>query len=341
MAVGRKQLQKLQFGKQTVFDTAVAATTIWRGKGNALDDQRKIEEIEEMIGIFGEGADRTAVTQLFGALELSETPLVFEQVQYLLAMSFGGPTVGTADGVGTDKIFTTNIPISTGATPAYYTVEGGNDFEVEQMEGAVCTKFSIGGKIGETSKMSGSLVGKQVAIKAGGFTAALAVPLVEDVITQKGKVYLDVIGGAYGTTQVGTVIISHKIDVEVMWQPIFGMNGSLACESFRYAGHKVTGELTYLHDTAVSGTGGAKDFYRTQTPRLLRVDLEGNAVATAGTLYQKKRFIYDLPIKFSKASVLGDSDGMATVSMSYRSRYNVTAGNSGKFIVVNELTTLP
>lgn len=340
MAPGRKQAQRLQFGKQTVFDTAVPATTIWRGVGSALDDQRKIEEIEEMIGIFGDGADRTAVTQLFGALELSETPLTFEQVQYIITMAWGGPTSGVADGVGSDKIYTTTIPTTTGATPTYYTVESGDDFEVEQMEGTVCTKHSFSGKIGETSKMSASLVGKQVARKAAGFTAALAIPMVEEAVTTRGKVYLDDVGGAYGTTQVGTIIVSHKVDCEIKWQPVFGMEGQLACKYFRYAGHKISGELTYMHDTAASGTGGAKEFFRNQTAKLLRVDLSGNSVATGGTLYQTKRFIYDLPIKFTKASVLADQDGLDIVTMSYRSRYNVTAGNSGKFIVVNELATL-
>jgi hypothetical protein len=340
MASGRKQLQRVQIGKQSVFGTLVPTTTIWRGKGSTPDDQRKIEEIDEMIGVFGEGADRTAVTQVVGALELSETPLSYEQAQYILAMMWGGPTTGAADGIGTDKIYQTSVPTTSGVTPVYYAVEGGDDFEVETAVDCVATKFSVSGKMGETNRMSATLAASEVAYAAAGFTAAIGIPVVEDSICQLGKVYLDAIGGTYGATQVATTIISHKLDVEAMWVPIYGMAGSLLPTAWRYAGHKITGELLYLHDTAAGGAAGAKKFFRDQTAKLLRVDLEGNAVATPGTAYSKKHFIYDLPIKFTKAAVLGDNDGISTVAMSYRSRYNVTAGNAGKVIVVNELTTL-
>src|SRR3982751_3645505 len=106
MAVGIQRLQRIQFGKETVAGTAVAATTRWRGAGAMLDDQRKVEEIEEMMGII-DGADRTAVVQLLGMLALSDTPLTSDQLQYLMVMGMGGPTTGSADGAGSDKIYVT------------------------------------------------------------------------------------------------------------------------------------------------------------------------------------------------------------------------------------------
>jgi hypothetical protein len=106
-------------------------------------------------------------------------------------------------------------------------------------------------------------------------------------------------------------------------------------------GYKATGELTYEHDTAVSGTGGAKEFYRNQTAKLLQLKAEGSAFGTGGTDYQNKTFILNLPIKFTKIGVLGDQNGNDIVVMSFRSRYNLTAGNAGAVIVANELTALP
>lgn len=338
MAQGRKRLQKIQLGKETSAGTAVAATTVWRGQGAMLDDQRVVEEVEEMIGII-EGADRTNVTKLLGGLEFSQTPLCFEQFPYMLTMSMGGPVAGSADGVGTDKIYTTNVPTTAAPTLVPYTIRAGDDFEVEIMEYALLSKFEVAFKAGETVKMSGTALGRQV--QASTFTGSLAIPSIEDVLSSKGKVYLDDVSGTYGTTQVANAIIAGKVTVEIKYAINFTLDGNLYYSYLTYAGHRITGELTYVHDSAVSGSGGAKQFFRNQTAKLLELKFEGNTVATPGTTYSKKTVIIDLPIKFGKAGVLADQDGGDIVTMSFRSRYNTTKGDAGKFIVVNELANLP
>jgi hypothetical protein len=162
MGIGIKRLNRIQFGKETTAGTTVAATTRWRGAGNMLDDQRKIEEIDEFIGILGGGADRDAVVQLLGMVDLAEVPATPEQFQYMLAMGLGGPTTGSADGAGSDKIYTTNLPTTTVPTLVPYSVEGGDNSEVEVMEYTVCKKISLKGAMGQTARMAGSLMGRQV-----------------------------------------------------------------------------------------------------------------------------------------------------------------------------------
>lgn len=336
MAPGRKYLRKIQFGKETTAGTATTATAIWRGVGNMLEDQRVIEEIDEHVGILG-GTDRTAVTKLLGGLELAETPLTFEQFNWLLVAGLGAPTTGSADGSGSDKIYTTNIPTTAAPTVAPYTIQGGDDFEAERMEYAFPTKITVKGETGSTARVSATLIGRQVTTNA--FTSGLSLPTLEDVITGKGKVYLDAIGGSYGGTQVANQILAFELTYELMWIAKWTMDGNLYFSLPVYAGHKVSGKLTFEHDSAVSGTGGAKQHFRDQTPRLLRLDLIGSAVTTAGSTYSTKKAIFDLPIKYTKAAVIGDKDGNDIVDMEFRSRYNATAGNAGKIIVVNELTT--
>lgn len=339
MATGIKRLQRIQFGKETVPGTAVIATTRWRGMGAMLDDQRKIEEIEELMGII-DGADRTAVVQLLGMLQLQATPATPEQFQFLVAMGFGGPVTGVVDGTGSDYIYTTNIPTTAKPTAIPYTVEGGDDFEVERQEYSVCTKISVAWALGQTVKVSGTLMGRQVARFSASFTAA-TVPAVSELPTQQGKVYLDAIGGVYGTTQVSNTIVAGKIDYEIMWQPTFTIDGNLYFSYPSYTGHKITGELSFLHDTASDGSTGAMKQFRDQTPKLLRIDCIGDAVQTPGTTYSNKKIIFDLPIKYLNPGPLADNNGNDIYVMKFRSRYNTTAGNQGKIVVVNELTTLP
>lgn len=341
MALGVKRLQRIQWGKETTPGTAVTETTRWRGMGAMLDDQRKVEEIEELMGIV-EGADRTAIVQLLGMLQLSETPATAEQMQFLLAMAFGGPTTGSADGVGTDKIYTTNIPTTALPTGVFYTIVGGDNFETERMEYCCCTKISLKGALGQTARVSGALMGRQVQYYATGFAAGATIPAVSELPMQQGKVYLDAIGGAYGTTQISDLLIGFQVDVEVKWVPVFTMTGNLYYSYPSYAGHKITGQLTFLHNTGAGGAASAqKALFRSQTPQLLRLDLIGQAVATGGTTYQTNHIIVDLPIKYQNPGPLADDNGNDIINLKFRSRYNSTAGNAGKFVVVNELTSLP
>lgn len=337
MAPGRKRLQRIQFGKEVTPGTLVAATTIWRGAGNMISDDRTLEEIEEFSGIF-EGPDRTNITAYKSTLELASTPLTFEQFQYLLAMGFSGPVAGVADGIGSGYVYTTSIPTTSVSAPVPYSIRAGDDFQAESMAYSVCTKIGMEFVAGKTAMMNGSLLGRET--KQATFTPALALPTVEDVLGSLFKLYLDDVSGAYGTTQVSNSILAGKLNFELTWEPKYTADGSLDYSFPMLTGIKTTGELTYEHDTAVSGTGGAKAFYRAQTPKLLQLKAEGSTLTTPGT-YTKKTVIFNLPIKYTKIGVLSDQNGNDTVVMSFRSRYNLTAGNAGSIIVVNELTTLP
>jgi hypothetical protein len=342
MALGVKRLQRIQWGKEVTPGTAVAETTRWRGAGAMLDDQRKIEEIEEWMGVI-EGADRTAVVQLLGMLNLADTPATPEQFPYLAAMAMGGPVTGSADGAGTDKIYTTNIPTTALPTGVNYTIVGGDNFETERMEYCCCTKISLKGALGQTARMGATIMGRQVSYYVTGFAAGAAIPAVSELPVQQGKLYLDAIGGAYGTTLISDLLIGFQIDMEIRWVPVFTITGNLYYSYPSYTGHKISGSLSFLHNTGAGGAASAqKALWRLQTPQLMRLDLVGDTVATGGTTYQNKRIIVDLPIKYNATpGPLADDNGNDKIDLKFRSRYNTTAGNAGKIVCVNEVTPLP
>jgi hypothetical protein len=342
MAPGRKALRKLQFGREATPGTAVAATTIWRGGGAVLEDDREVVEVDEDVGILGR-TDRTHIPKLHGKLALSETPATFEQLQQLLANGLGGPIAGTADGVGTGKIYQNDIPTTSVPTNRAWTMQGGDDAEVEQGEYAKVTKISLNGTINKALMMSAELMTRQVARLHSGFTPALALPVTEDILVNLGKMYLDNVSGAYRATQVAEQILGIKLDIELMWLPKFTMDGQLYFTFAHYVGHKITGEITFEHDAATGGAAGAngeKAKWRAQTPRLLGLLFEGSTLTTAGT-YSKKTLAIDLPIKWTKFDKLDDQDENDIVTGKFTSRYNTTAGNAGKFITVNEVAALP
>jgi hypothetical protein len=107
------------------------------------------------------------------------------------------------------------------------------------------------------------------------FTGALSLPALSELPVNKAKVYLDAIGGTYGTTQLSNTIIGGQINITTQWVPQFTMDGNLYYSYPSYADTHVDGALTFLHDTAVTQ---AKTDFRARTPKLLRLDFIGDAV---------------------------------------------------------------
>lgn len=339
MTAGVRHLRRIQLGYETTAGTTAVTTTRYRGFGTIQDDLT-LQQIDEDVGIIG-GTDRTVIPKYGAKLTLPDEACSFEQLQYFIAMGFGGTTSGAADGSGSDKIYSTLIPTTAKITPVTYTLQGGDDVEVETFNYAVCTGFKLAGAGGAEVKISGEIIGRQVTTAAA-FGTTATIPAIEDILTSKGKVWLDAVSGTFGGTQIAAgSILAFELDFKPIWEPKFTMEGNLYYTYPLFTGYDITGKLTYEHDTAVSGASGAKNFWRNQTPKLLRVDLIGNTVTTAGTAYSTKKAIFDLPIKFSKANAIGDQNGNDIVDMEFFSRYNLTAALAGRFIVVNELTALP
>lgn len=336
---GTKALRRIQWAKEVTPGTKAAATAIWRGTGGDIQDGRTLEQIDELVGIIG-GTDRTILTALAGSLSLAESPLTFEQGPYLNAMQFGGPTVGVADGAGTGKVYLTNIPTTAGVTPVPYSIEAGDDHEAEYMTYCLVTKQSFKGEMKKAVTVSADIMGRSVDPMPGGnFTALSTLQAIEDIVTNKGKVYLDPVSGAYGTTQVSDTILGFNVDIETFWIPKPTMDGNLFYSFATYAGHKITGSIEFEHNASADGIAGEKLNWRNNTPRLLDLTFLGSALATPGT-YTNKTFRLRFPIRWLTFDSLGDRDGNSTVTGNFASRYNSTVGNAGSITYVNNVTTL-
>jgi hypothetical protein len=334
MATGIRRLSKIQWGKETTAGTVVAGTAVWRGKGNFLEDERVVKQLEENIGYLTD-TTTSYIPFINAGLSLNQTEATFEQLQYLFVMACGGSTTGSADGAGSDKIFTTNLPTTALPTTTSYTIEAGDNHEVEQMEYSLVKKISINGGVKEALMVSADLIGRQIT-RISGFTGSLTLPTVEPVLFQKGKLYLDALGGTAGTTQVASTYIGCKLDFEFNWKPEFTGDGNLYSTVINFEGWSVKGEIMYLHDTAANGNTGAKTFFRNQTGKLMQLKWEGATVATPGTTYSKKTFILNLPIKFEKVSALDNKDGTNTVTLSFFGGYDATAATAGQAIIVTD-----
>lgn len=330
---GTKALRKVQLGAEVTPGTAVAATTLWRGVG-ALHDKRELVFPEEDLGIFS-GVDRSYIPKLEASITLDSTEANFEQLPYVLMAGVKSVT-STADGAGTDRIWTFDIPTTTAPTLKTYTIEGGDNQQAEEMEYSFVTSFTLEGTSGEAWMLSSEWQGRQVTNTT--FTGAIAVPAVSDMLFQKTSLYSDNVGGTFGTTQLTGTLLSASLEYTTNIIPKFVADGNLYFSFIQPTRPEIILKVTMEHD---ANSVAEKTNFRNETPRMLRLRCNGPTVGTPGTTYSTKTMIIDLVGKWSAFEPLGDQDGNSIIVAEFTARYNATVGNAGKFIVVNELTTLP
>lgn len=333
MAGGVLPLRKLQLGQETTAGTAVAADFIWRGKASTIEDRFQPIFVDEQIGYLS-GTDRTYVPFVEAALSMEATEATFEQLPHILEAGVKTATP-VQDGAGTDYIYTYAFPTTAKNTIKTYTIEGGDDQQEEEFAHAFVEKFVISGKGKEALMMSADWLGRQVAPST--FTA-LSAPTVETILFQKGKLYIDAIGGTIGTTQVTSTLLGMDLSITTGWHTKYTADGNLYFTYLDCTMPEVLLNMTWVHNaTAVT----EKANWRAQTARLVQVKFEGTAVATPGTTYSVKTLIGNLAGKWDRFEKIGEQDGNDIVNGIFRARYNSTASLFASILVINELSALP
>lgn len=328
MAYGVKSLRFIQLGAETTMGTEADATTIWRGGGTMIDDE-VIEFVEEDVGYL-QSQGRTYIPKVGALLELDETPATFEQLGYLLVMGVDGAVTGIADGAGGGYVYTYTLATTAVETPKTYTFEVGDNNQEYQATYGFCEEFELAGAKNEAVMMSGRLRGRQYA--SGTKTASVSVPTVEEILFNKGKLYID--STTIGTTNVAGTWLGFRLTVPTGFQPVWSGDGQLYFYAVKQTDlREIEGELVLEHDaTATAEIALAMS----ETTRLVRMIFTGSAV-TSGTAYSYKTLKIDLAVKYSGVPQLEDQDGDDVVTLPFKAIYNA---NAGSFVVVSALSAL-
>lgn len=335
---GIRQLRQIQLGKEATAGTLTTATTRWRGLG-AFTDDREVTFPEEFIGVIG-GGDRSYIAKSSGTLSLDDTDATFEQLPHILIAGIAATTAGVQEGTGSGYTYTYNIAHSTAPVIQTYSIRAGDNNQAESMKYAFVQSFSIKGNAGEAVTMSAEWIGHDITTAT--FSTGVTVPEVETILAAKNALYLDTAGGTYGGTPIDMTLIAFEANFDSLIMPKWVMRpfgNSNTSFAFHYAGNReITGSLTLEHNSTAADQIAA---FRNQTPQLMRMYFFGSALSTVDTSvdWTTKVMTLDLPIKFESLDPLDDVDGNSIVKLNWRSRYNATAGDAGKFIIVLDGTT--
>lgn len=333
---GIKSFRKLQLGRESSKGTAVAATTIYRGLGTLQDDLNLVFP-EEDVGILG-GVDRTYISKLAGSLAMDEAEATFEQANHIFEAGIhtATPTTDASSGF----IYTYDFIWSTTDTNTIktYTIEGGDNQEVEEMEYAFVTNFKLTGSAGEALMISADWVGRQIALSS--FTGSLSIPTVEDILFSKGKLYIDPTSDTAGTTQKTSTFLEMDLDVNTGWVPVDTADGNLYFTFDKNVGSEILLNVTFEHDGSAAAE---KVNWRAQTARQIQVKFEGSDLGTtdAGATYDKKTLLVNMVGKWESFDKIDEQDGNDIVKGVFRAAYNATAGYKAQMILVNELSAIP
>lgn len=331
---GVRALRKIQVGKEATPGTAVAATDLWRGIGTIEDARETIFPAED-IGLLS-GTDRTYVPKVYAKLAFEPVEATFEQLPIILTAGIKALTTGVADGSGSDFIYAYPFATNAQATCTAFTLEGGDDQQEEEFAYGFVESFKLTGISGEAIKMSAEWGGRQVAPST--FTGSIAAPTVSTILFQDAKLYIDAASSTFGTTVKANTFLGFDLDFKTGLTPVWTGEGNKYFSFTKMAMPEVLLKVTFEYD-AISVA--EKAAWRAETPRLMRIAVtDDTAFTTAGTTYAARTFIIDVAGKWEKFDKIGEKDGNDIVDGTLRGRYNATAADFGKFIVVNERSTI-
>jgi hypothetical protein len=324
--MGIKALRKIQLGKETTAGTAVAASIIWRGTGT-LEDQREVIFPDEDIGYLS-GVDRLYCPKLLAGFVFDAVPATFEQLPIILSAGVKNVVTGVTDTGGSGKVYTYTFPTTAQNIFTTWTIEGGDDSGAEEMEYSFVESFEISGNGGEAVMMSSNWIGRQVSTST--FTTPLSVPTVEEVLFGNGKMYID--GTTIGTTQVTNTLLGFALRVNSGIVTKFTADGQKYFSFATQTKPEVLFDVTFEHNASAVSEKAA---WRAGTARLIRLDIAGNALTTAGT-FSNKLLRVDLAGKWERFDKIGETNGNDIVTGTFRANYDPTAAKFAEIKVVNQ-----
>jgi len=330
--MGVKALRRIQFAYETTTGTAEATTEIWRGTG-VLNDERAIVFPEEDVGSYMP-RNRSYIPQLAGTVTLDDTPATFEQLPVMFSIGIENVNTGTVDSSG--YAYTYDIIDTVAGTKQTLCIEAGDDQRQDSLAYVYAEEITLSGAKGEAVMMGGTLRGQQVVDTS--FTAAPSLVDVEEILFQKGKLYIDTT--TVGTTQKTNTWHAFDLTIPTGWKALHTADGNLYFSTTVFRGYReneITGSITLEHDASAETEITAA---RNETVRLMRMEFLGSELTTGDT-YTYKTFRVDMAVRYTAVPSLEDEDGDDIVTLPFKAVYDDSAPVLGaQFLVVNELQTL-
>jgi hypothetical protein len=335
MANGIESLRRIQIGAEVTQGTPATTTTYLRGQGIPSDDTEHVFP-NENIGIVP-GIDRSYIAQEVGTLAYSGV-LTFEQLHpFQAALRTAAASV---DGTGTGRIWEYILPTTTiysASDLTTYTIQGGDNASAEVMPFCFVPDFTIDGSYGQALTIGANWRGASWTASTFDALSASDLMPVEEILFNKGKLYIDSASDVIGTTLVSNTLLSMSLKVTTGWRAQPTADGTLSFSLLKQVAPEAELTLVYEHNTSAVAEKAA---WRARNSRQVRLLFEGSALTTPD-VYTYKTFKIDAAGKYATFAALSSDAGNDTISCTFRVRYSPVALMYLQMLFVNQIAVLP
>lgn len=331
---GIKALRRIKLGRESTAGTAVAATDIWRGMG-LLSDDREIKIVEEQVGYLLP-TTRAYVPKLAASVKFDPIEATYPQLPHILEAAIRTDTPAS-DGSG--YVYEYIVPIDTApsaTTIKTYTIEGGNNQLVQEMEYSFVEKFKLSGNQAEGVMMEADWIGRR-AIDSS-FTSLSPAALVpsDQIIFGGSDLYID--SSTVGTTEVTSTLLKFELEVTTGLRPKW--TNEFKYFDFIYfdiGSFSATLKVTYEHNNTADAE---RNHFEAGTPRIVRLEFPGAALGTPGVTYSNYLLRIDCAGVYTEFKQ-SDVDGNDVVEATLQIGHDIAENLGLTIIVVNEDSAIP
>lgn len=299
--MGEKVFKSVQYGKETVKGTAVAATAVWPGTFKPGSD-RKLTTMRRSDGQKGGNSDAEFFGYLIDGAALSLSEGAYQVLPMLFSMSTLGNVTMTEATPGQGDYSGAFTPVLTApATLDSYTFEWGDNTQWYEAEFGLCRSLKFSGSENGAVSIEASVFARQISKTTK--TASLAPKTLTTMLFNMSKIYIDSSWATLGNTQKSNFL--RKFDVEILTglHPKFFANGTMYFGTYGEGDIDVIANFTFEGDSV----GVAQwDAYNAKTKQAIRLLIEGPQIGS-GTKHKLQLDMWGI---YSAAEMLaGDIDG--------------------------------
>lgn len=276
--MGERFFSKIQYGKETVNGTAVAADTIWVGQVGAMVSDRQIAYPAEQFGVRAE-AHRSVIGQYLVSDTLTSEHGTFQQLPFIFGgLLKGGVTPVEQTSNESDYLWTFLPSLTASNSLDSFTIEKGDDVQAWEAEYCMFERLTLSGAVNQDNSASpvaieAAFFGRQWTGAA--FTAALSLPTCTPMVGILSQLYIDSTWAGLGGTEKTGVLRDFSIEILGGAHPKFHGGGNRYFNSHDQGIIGVTANFTLEGNSTADAIWDAK---QAQTAQFVRFKLSGSQI---------------------------------------------------------------
>jgi hypothetical protein len=331
--MGEQVFTKAQYGKESTFLTAVAATMLFLGKANLPKDRTR-QYPEEHLGIRARHHRSAVYQHLADGINLNVEHGYFQALPLMLSLfAKGGVTAVEETASQGDYLWDFTPSLTGDNNQDSVTLEVGDDTQAYEIAGVTGRRFKFGGSLGNDGPVNFELEGFGDKVTPTTFTSGLSIPIVAPVAANLTKLYLDTSWAGLGGTQKTGLLRDFSVEGLNGAHPKFhGDDLAMNSRGFSYFDWMVT-----LTIEGNSDADALFDAFRAGTPYALRLELPGSQIGTG----ENHRLRFDLWGEFEEVLPLdGEKDGDNLHKAIFHALYDPTGAAVFDLDVITDVSSI-